>query len=456
MYTIQELLEGYKKSRFSPVEIATEYVNRSKQNQLNAYITITEDIALAQAKIAEERWLSGNARPLKGIPLSYKDNIYAKDVPATSGSKIDRKFFPDKDATVVKNLHREGAVMIGKTNLHEFAFGITNNNPFYGPAKNPWNQKLIPGGSSGGSAVSVAAHLAAASIGTDTGGSVRIPASICGLVGLKPTKNLIDASGTTLISWTLDHIGPIANNVGDLSLVIEALTKGEVTLTTATNLYGLKVGIPTNFFTEQIEPEVLSFYEEAVDKLQKLGAELKEMEVPGTNEAMSLTFTMAIAEAGYVHKERIEEKLGEYGDDVKQVMESSKSIPAKAYIKALKRRDELSQLFEDSFRDIDVLFTPTLPAESKPIGQEVVVIDGKEEPIFDCMNRFTNYFNVTGNPALTLPAGISSNGLPIGIQLIAKKGNDSLLLKTAKTFETAYLDEFYEKRAEVLGGVVES
>lgn len=456
MYTIRELLDGYRNKQFSPVEIATAYVSRSQNDNLNAYITVTEEIALMQAKLSERRWQEGKPRILDGIPLSYKDNIYACDIRATSGSLIDKDFIPKNDAPVITTLNEAGAIMIGKANLHEFAFGITNNNPFYGPAKNPWNPELIPGGSSGGSAVSVAANLAAASIGTDTGGSVRIPAASCGLVGMKPTKGLLSGQGTTPLSWTLDHIGPIARDIDDLTILMTALTNMHLVLLESTDLTGLKIGIPINFFKDQVEDELLAFYTDSALKLEKLGAELIEVEVPGAEEAMELTFTIAITEAAYVHRKNIEMKFDQFGDDVKQIMESSKSIPEQGYINAMKRRADLSDLLKNTFQDIDVLLTPTLPVEPKPIGQEVVEINGKKEPIFDCMNRLTNYFNVTGYPALTIPIGMSSKGLPVGIQMAANQMNDALLLRTAKVYEKEYLDDFYQKRTEVLSGVVEN
>lgn len=456
MYTITELVEGYRSKKFSPVEMTKRYLERSHENELNAYITITDNIALTQATKAEERWQSGTAGLLEGVPISYKDNIFTKDVVTTSGSKIDSNFIPTEDAPVVKTLQQEGAIMIGKANMHEFAFGITNNNPFYGPAKNPWNPKMISGGSSGGSAVSVAANLCVASIGTDTGGSVRIPAASCGLVGLKPTKSVISGKGTTPISWTLDHIGPTAHTTTDITLIMEALTNKPFSDTAYSDLRDIKIGIPTNFFHVKIEEEVFNVYKETLEKFKDLGAELIEVEVPGAEEAMSLTFTLAIAEAGFVHKERMKNGLEQYGDDVRKVMEASKSIPAQEYIHALIRREELSRLFEKTFRNINVLMTPTLPAQPKPIDQEEVIINGQTEPIFDCMNRFTNYFNVTGHPALTIPVGISDQALPIGIQLASAMYNESLLLKIASSYEQQYLKEFYIKKENIIGGYVKN
>lgn len=223
---------------------------------------MTEETALNQAKIAESRWSIGQAGKLEGIPLSYKDNIYVKGIPATSGSIIDRDFVPTENAPVIQKLQNEGAVMIGKTNMHEFAFGITNNNPLR-TCEEPLESRLYFRGSSGGSAVSVAANLSAASIGTDTGGSIRIPASCCGLIGLKPTHGLINNSGTTLISWSMDHTGPIAKNTADLALVMEAMTNTSYTYENTT-LKGWRIGIPSTYFTDRMEPEILEVYKDTL------------------------------------------------------------------------------------------------------------------------------------------------------------------------------------------------
>lgn len=453
MHTISELLDGYAQKKFSPVEIISQYLERAKKNSdLNAFITVTEEYALQQARISEQRWQMGEQGVLEGIPISYKDNIFTKGVRTTSGSFIDREFVPTKHAPIVDRLNQVGTVMIGKTNMHEFAFGITNNNPFYGSAKNPWNKAYISGGSSGGSAVSVAADLCVASIGTDTGGSIRIPSSCCGLVGLKPTQNLLDGSGTVPISWSLDHLGPIAKNVSDVMAIMEALTNQRYFDTTKRDLRGIRVGIPRKHFTERIEPEVLRLYEETIAKFEELGAILMEVEVPHIEEGMPLTMTLAIGEAGYVHRERIAAHLDEYGEDVRQVMETSQSITTVSYIEALQRKREVSKACDHLMEQVDVLLTPTLPATAKKIGQEEVTIDGQAEPIFNCYNRYTNYFNVTGHPALSLPAGLTKDKLPVGIQLVTAKRGEKKLLNIAKVFEETYLKEFYKQRTAICAG----
>lgn len=450
MMSIKEMLEGYKAKKFSPVEVTREYINRTKRAKaLNAFIELTEETALNQAKIAESRWSIGQAGKLEGIPLSYKDNIYVKGIPATSGSIIDRDFVPTENAPVIQKLQNEGAVMIGKTNMHEFAFGITNNNPFYGPARNPWNPDYISGGSSGGSAVSVAANLSAASIGTDTGGSIRIPASCCGLIGLKPTHGLINNSGTTLISWSMDHTGPIAKNTADMALVMEAMTNTSYTYENTT-LKGWRIGIPSTYFTDRMEPEILEVYKDTLKKLEKLGALLFEVELPHAEEAGSLTFTVAMAEAGYVHRERIAENIDKYGNDVKAVMESSSAISAIEYINALTRKEQITAEFNRLFNEVDLIVTPTLPALPKPVGEEIIQLTDEPEPIFNCFIRYTSYFNLTGHPAISIPAGLSDDKLPVGVQFVGAKLNEQRLISAAAAFEKHFLGDFYKTREEVL------
>src|SRR5690625_3024375 len=370
MYSIKELIEGYKEKKFSPVEIAKKYAERANENKdLNAYISITNDIMQKQAEISEKKWLSGEVGSLEGIPLSYKDNIHTKNVISTSGSKIDKDFIPEMNANLIDQMNREGALMVGKNNMHEFAFGITNNNPFYGPARNPWNKRVISGGSSGGSAVAVAAGLSVASLGTDTGGSVRIPAASCGVVGLKPTYEMLSSEGFTPISPTLDHPGPITQNIDDLTIIMEALTGKDFSYINpaAEDLKGIKIGVPRSFFIEQIESKVLEGYEATLKQLEDLGAHLVEVDVPFAEEALPHIFTIAIAEGGYTHRDRMKAHMDLYGEDVGQVMESSKSIPAADYLHAMHRRDVITAACDELLESVDVLITPTLPALPKPI-----------------------------------------------------------------------------------------
>ncbi|HLS67147.1 MAG TPA: amidase [Pseudogracilibacillus sp.] len=452
MYTIKQLLDGYEKKEFSPVEITQQYLERAKKHEsLNAFVTVTEEIALEQAKIAEQKWQMKENGKLEGIPLSYKDNIYTKNVRTTSASKIDEDFVPKENAVIIDTLNKEGAVMVGKNNMHEFAFGITSNNPFYGPVKNPWNEALISGGSSGGSAVSVATYSSVSSIGTDTGGSIRIPAAMCGLVGFKPTQGLLAKEGFTNISWTLDHSGPITRNLDDLNIMMDALTNGNVAINDAVaeDLRGVKIGVPKSFFNEQIEADVLASYETTLEKLQELGAHLVEVDVPHATDSIPFIFTIAIGEGGYTHRHRKKTAIDNYGEDVRNVMMASDDIPALDYIHALEQKEVITNKVNQLFTEVDFLATPTLPALPKKIGQEEVQFGDVTEPIFDCMIRYASYFNLTGHPAISLPADVV-NGLPVGLQLASAKWTDSTLITISKTIENTLLQDFYKVRDEKL------
>src|SRR5690625_3982973 len=497
MYTIKQLLDGYEKKEFSPVEVTQQYLERAKKHEsLNAFVTVTEEIALEQAKIAEQKWQMKENGKLEGIPLSYKDNIHTKNVRTTSASKIDEDFVPKENAVIIDTLNKEGAVMVGKNNMHEFAFGITSNNPFYGPVKNPWNEALISGGSSGGSAVSVATYSSVGSIGTDTGGSIRIPAAMCGLVGFKPTQGLLAKEGFTNISWTLDHSGPITCNLDDLNIVMDALTNGNVAINDAVaeDLRGVKIGVPksffneqieadvlasyettleklqelcapnscsfsnvvsydastsASFFNEQIEADVLASYETTLEKLQELGAHLVEVDVPHATDSIPFIFTIAIGEGGYTHRHRKKTAIDNYGEDVRNVMMASDDIPALDYIHALEQKEVITNKVNQLFTEVDFLATPTLPALPKKIGQEEVQFGDVTEPIFDCMIRYASYFNLTGHPAISLPADVV-NGLPVGLQLASAKWTDSTLITISKTIENTLLQDFYKVRDEKL------
>lgn len=446
--TIQELKNGYASKDFSPVEVTHSHLQRiENRSELNAFITVTAEQALKQAEIAEQKYLAGEQTGiLEGIPISYKDNLYTKGIRTTSGSKIEESFVPTKNAGIVTKLHREGAINLGKVNMHEYAFGITSNNPFYGAVKNPWNTDYTPGGSSGGSGAAVAASLGLASIGTDTAGSIRIPAASTGIVGLKPTHGLIDASNVRHISWSLDHVGPLTKNMRDLGTMMDAMTGVNYSEALTTDIRGLRIGVPKNYFNELIESNVVNLYTKALANLEKLGAILIEIDVPFSPEDLALSFSVGIAEAGLVHEKSISEALYSFGEDVKASLEFSHSITALDYMKALKRKDALFTAFEKVFNSVDVIATPTIPDTAKKIGEESFSIDGVLDSTFNMMIRLPAVFNLTGQPALSIPCGIGSNGLPVGLQLASAAFNERILMKTGFAYEEAFLNEFYQER----------
>lgn len=452
-FTITELITGYKNKEFSPVDITKNYLKRIQATNdiYHSFITVTEEAALNQAKILEDKLMSGmDLGNLFGIPISFKDNIETKNIRTTNGAAIDRNYYPKANAKVVQQLTAEDAIMVGKTNLHEYAFGITSTNPHYGAVKNPWNPEYIPGGSSGGSAVAVAANQSVASIGTDTGGSVRIPAAACGITGLKPTNGKISLKGVTGISWTQDVVGPLAANMSDLALMMKALTGRTYTESCTIDIRGMRIGVPNTFFNENMEEEIYEFYLDALKNLEKQGAILIHVDLPDIQDYHEFGVTISISEAGYLHRNRIKNHINEYGDDVKDVMKSTKAFTALDYITALKNREEYELGFKALFEEIDVLATPTLPIPPQKIGVNNVKIGSFTEDIFSCLTRYNSIFNITGFPALSLPCGVTKNGLPIGFQLVGNKNNENTLIKTGYSYEQNYLEDFYRKREETL------
>ncbi|MFL1676295.1 amidase [Paenibacillus dendritiformis] len=454
--SIRQLLNGYKHKLFSPVEITRDYLREIKNCDpvYNAYITVTKERALRKAKRLEKKWNRGkNTGLLCGIPLSYKDNLATKGVRTTNGSEIYRSFVPDRTAAVIRRANKEKAIMLGKTNMHEFALGITSNNPHYGPVRNPWNIEYSPGGSSGGSAAAVAANLSVASIGTDTGGSVRIPAASCGIAGLKPTYGTLPTSGVDFVSWTMDHVGPLAANMEDLAIMMDALTGKDYSRYLIENIRGMRIGVPFHFFNEHIEEETLRLYREALAALEELGAVLVDVDTSFLYGYQEYGLTIAAAEAGYVHRDDIACCLAEMGADVRAILESSRGITSLQYITALHKKEEYTKAFKRIFKQVDVLATPTLPIPPRRIGVESVTFGSYTENIFDAMTRYTEIFNLTGMPALTLPCGITEQEqLPVGLQLIADHDREYRLIRIGYTYEQSELGGYYRKRDQIISG----
>ncbi|MHA6259684.1 amidase [Sporosarcina sp. CAU 1771] len=446
--SIKEIKSKFSNKELSPVELTKDHLQRIENAQeLNAFISVTAELAIQQATIAEKKYLSNDITGiLEGIPISYKDNLYTKGILTTSGSKIDEGFIPTVDAGIIRRLRKEGAVCLGKVNMHEYAFGITSNNPFHGDVKNPWNTMYTPGGSSGGSGVAVAASLGLASVGTDTAGSIRIPAASTGIVGLKPTHGLIDDSNVKHISWTLDHIGPLTKNMEDLGMMMDAMTGRNYSGVLREDIRGLRIGVPSNYFNELINNETTKLYEQALQNFEQMGAILVQVEVPFSSEDLALSFSIGIAEAGFVHEQSILSNLDSFGSDVKASLEVSHSITALDYIKALKRKNELFNQFETLFETIDVLATPTMPDTAQQIGKEQMTINGITDSTFNSMIRIPAVFNLTGQPALSIPCGIASNGLPVGLQLASAAMNEEVLLRAGFAYEQGFLGSFYKER----------
>jgi aspartyl-tRNA(Asn)/glutamyl-tRNA(Gln) amidotransferase subunit A len=451
--TIEEVARLYRKRKLSPVELTKLMLARIEQlnPKLNAYITVTSELALAQAKKAEAELLAPRGRkghrdrgPLHGIPISLKDNIYTKDIRTTAGSKILKDFMPLHDAEVWTKLQEAGAILLGKTNLHEFAYGVTTNNPHYGPTRNPWDLARIPGGSSGGSAAAVAAGLCYGSIGTDTGGSIRIPASLCGVVGLKPGIGRVSVEGVVPLSPRLDFVGPLARTVADTALLLDPIFlrgKNEPSLSSlqkfsARSLRKLRLGLPKDFFFDVISDDVYMEFQEAVRGLQKLRVTIKNISIPSLSETEEAGNHIAWAEATHYHQQAgwFPAHSSEYGEDVLSRLNMGANVSATAYLKALEIREKFIQQFHLSMADagVDALVVPTTPIAAPLLGEESTRIGDESHPTRALLLRLNRPANLAGIPAISVPCGFTSANLPVGLQLIGAVTHEFLLLRIAQ------------------------
>jgi aspartyl-tRNA(Asn)/glutamyl-tRNA(Gln) amidotransferase subunit A len=451
--SIEEVARLYRKRKLSPVEVTKLMLARIEQldSKLNAYITVTAELALAQSKKTEAELFAPRGRkghrdrgPLHGIPISLKDNIYTKGIRTTAGSKILKDFVPLHDAVVWAKLQEAGAILLGKTNLHEFAYGVTTNNPHYGPARNPWDLRCIPGGSSGGSAAAVAAGLCYGSIGTDTGGSIRIPASLCGVVGVKPGIGRVSVEGVVPLSPRLDFVGPLARSVADAALLLGPIfvhAKKEPSLSSpqkfsAKSLRKLRLGLPKDFFFDVISDDVYLAFHEGVRKLQKKGATVKGISIPLLNETEDAGNHIAWPEATHYHQQAgwFPTHSADYGEDVRTRLEMGAKVSATTYLKALETRDQFIQQFHLAMADtgVDALVLPTTPIAAPLLGEETTRIGKEDHSTRALLLRLNRPANLAGIPAISMPCGLTATGLPVGLQLIGAVTDEPLLLRIAQ------------------------
>jgi aspartyl-tRNA(Asn)/glutamyl-tRNA(Gln) amidotransferase subunit A len=452
--SIEEVALLYRKRKVSPLEVTKLMLARIDQlnPKVNAFITITAELALAQAKKAESELFVPRGRkghrdrgPLHGIPISLKDNIYTKDIRTTAGSKILKDFIPLRDADVWTKLKEAGAILLGKTNLHEFAYGVTTNNPHYGPTHNPWDLVRIPGGSSGGSAAAVAAGLCYGSIGTDTGGSIRIPASLCGVVGLKPGMGRVSTEGVIPLSRTLDFVGPLARTVADVALMLDPIfghRKKEVSLISSRKrscspqTRSLRLGLPKEFFFDVISEDVYVAFRKALRSLETNGATIKEISLPGLTETEDAGNHIAWPEATHYHQQSgwFPSRSADYGQGVRARLEMGAKVTATTYLQALESRDKFIQQIHAGITEsgVDALVVPTTPISAPLIGEESTLIGKTRHPTRGLLLRLNRPANLAGIPAISVPCGLTSTGLPVGIQFIGAVTDELLLLQIAQ------------------------
>src|SRR4051812_683970 len=406
--------------------------------RLNAFITVMGDEALRQAREADQAIAAGDDRgPLHGVPMSIKDLLDIRGLPTTAASRVREGHVAERDAPTIAHLRMAGAVFIGKTNLHEFAFGTTSEDSAFGPARNPHDDTRSPGGSSGGSAISVAANMALATIGTDTGGSIRIPAAACGIVGLKPSLGDVSIDGVVPLSRTLDHVGPLTQSVTDASLVYHALMGDAAARPPAPMpIHGLRLTVPRKYFCDLLDDEVRARFEETLDRLRAAGAHLDEIDIHHAAEIAPIYLHLVMGDAAAYHAATLAAMPERYTAPVRIRLEMGRYVMAVDYVRALAGRERLKREVDAALSQHDALILPTLPIPAPPIGAATMAVGSTAEPVRNLMLRLTQLFNVTGHPAISIPCGRTSGGLPCAVQLVGGLRQTDELLRVALACET--------------------
>ena len=452
--SIASLAPRLARKEISPVDLVKAALGRIEKHdgKIKAFITVCAEQALEAARSAEAEISAGRYRgPLHGIPISLKDLVSTRGIRTTAGSKILANWIPQADATIVQRLKDAGAIILGKANQHEFAYGPTGVNPHYGTAQNPWDPSRIPGGSSSGSGSSVAHALSWGSIGTDTGGSVRIPASLMGLVGLKPTYGLVSRVGIVPLAWSLDHAGPMTRTVADAALMLQVIAGHDPQDPTSRSrrfpdysqalqgdVKGLRVGLVKEYLDSPMEEGIQQATMAFAGRLEGLGAKVEEISLPQLKYASVLSFLIMASEATAYHRAYMKTRAADYGQDIRIRLGLGQFVLATQYIQAQRVRRMLYRHIQEAFERFDLLLTPTLPITAPRIEEREILFGGKSVDVRPLLTRFTRAFNVTGHPALSLPGGLCPSGLPIGIQLIGRPFEEEALLRLGHAYEQAF------------------
>ena len=419
----------------SPVDLVTACLTQIEASREgNAFITVIAERALEEARAAERDIRAGRYRgPLHGIPVSVKDLVDVEGTPTTSGSRVPAGV-ARHDAPVVQRLRRAGAILIGKTNLHEFAFGTTSDETAFGPVRNPYDPSRSAGGSSGGSAAALVTGTCFGSVGTDTGGSIRIPSAACGTVGLKAAFGELPIDGVMPLSTTLDHVGPMARTVGDTGLLFQAM-KGTPVHLMAPAGGRLTFGVPRPYFFDRLEPGTRERIEDVLARLHDAGHRLQEVQIDHAEWTPDVYLHIVLPEAAHIHAEWLAAHPDKYSPGVRLRLEMGRYVLAEDYIRALHLRDALAQAVTGALDRLDALILPTLPIPAPPIGAASVDLGGPRAPVRAAMLSLTQLFNLSGHPAIALPAGRGNDGLPRSVQLVGHRGRTERLLEIASAVE---------------------
>lgn len=389
---------------------------------INAFITVLRDTALADARQVDAEIRGGRHRgPLHGIPIAVKDLFDIAGTPTTAASKVREGHVATRDADVIRRLREAGAILIGKTNLHEFALGPTNEDSAFGPVRHPLDHTRVAGGSSGGSAAAVAAGMAIAAIGTDTGGSIRIPAAACGLVGLKPALGEISTDGVVALSTTMDHVGPLCRTVEDAAVVYDVMRGLEPARPEPCAPRGLRFGVPNDYFLALLDPQIADGFDALCGRLRQQGAEIQDVAIPHATDIAAVYTHIVLSEAAALHASTIENRPDAYTPNVRARIEMGRYILAEDYVRALRGRDLLTREVDAALGDRESLLLPTIPIPAPRIGTATIRLGTTEEGVRNLLLRLTQLFNLTGHPALTLPCGATREGLPVGVQLVGSR-----------------------------------
>jgi aspartyl-tRNA(Asn)/glutamyl-tRNA(Gln) amidotransferase subunit A len=446
--TVWECGHLLRSGKASSLELVQESLDRIQRlDKFHTFITITEEQATRTAIERDREMAAGIDRgPFHGVPIAYKDLFFTRGLRTTAGSLIYRDFIPDYDATVVEKLYVGGAVSLGKLNLHELAYGATSKNPHYGAVLNPRDPSRTPGGSSGGSGVAIAAGFVPMAVGTDTGGSIRVPASYCGVVGFKPTYGRVSRYGVFPLAFSLDHVGPLGSSVEDCALAMAEIAGHDHRDSSSTrievadfyagplnNLRGVKLGVPKNFYFDRISHDVARAIQNSIQTMEKLGALITEIELPDIEQLNATQRTIQWGEASAVYASCDDPKC--FSPDAWNLIRQGRNVRAVDYVNAQRLRTLFRRRFDEVWRAIDLLATPTTPVTAPLVEQDEVEIDGHLENVRLASTRLTRAINLLGEPALSLPCGKSGNGMPIGLQLIAPPFQDHWLLRVGRAVE---------------------
>jgi len=453
--SVMDLARAIASKDVSPVEVVQAHLDRiaALDGKLKAYLTVMADAALERARAAEAAVMSGEPLGrLHGVPVGLKDLYWTKGVKTTGGSRILADWIPTEDATVVSRLAGAGAIALGKLNMHEFAFGPEGLNPHYGTPWNPWDHSThrICGGSSSGAGAAVAAGLCPAALGSDTGGSIRIPSALCGLSGVKPTYGRVSRAGVLPLAWSLDHVGPMCRTAADCALLLgvmagydprdpttSVLPVPDYTAALTGQVKGLRVGVLRSFFLESTGMALRQAVEEAVKVLEGLGATAHEVNLENAKHAPAASWAVLSAEAYAYHEAWLRQRPGDYGDDVRERLRVGAFVSGADYVRGQQARAVLRNEVDGALAKADVLVCATTPVVATAVGQSDVMVEHEKLPVRTSLIRFTRPFNLSGHPAASIPCGFTAAGLPVGLQIIGRPFDEATVLRVADAYQRA-------------------